>query len=152
MTRRTGRRILIGLSLAVATMLLAVWVLVRTVWFREWLRDQVTSSVNATINGNLTIDAVTGSLFTDVTLHGVVLRESGAPVLTVERIDAWYNPLDMITGSIRIDRLRVTRPVARVVRDARGWNVARIAAADAAPEEPESTLGVAIASAGIGSP
>lgn len=149
MTRRTTYRTLIGLALTLAALVLAVWVVLRSVWFREWLRDYVTAAVNESINGHLTIDAISGSLFSDVTLHGVALQEAGATVLTVERIDASYDPLEMISGAISINRIHVTRPVVRLVRDARGWNVARIVDRDREVEEPESPLTLTIRSVGI---
>lgn len=144
MTRRTGKRILMVVAATLVALVLAGWLVVRSVWFRDWLRDQVTTRVNDSINGTLAIDSITGSLFTDVTLHGVSLSESGERVLSIETVEASYSPLELVSGPIRIDNVTVTRPVVELISDERGWNVTRIADSDPAPEEPESPLGIVI--------
>lgn len=129
MTKRTGVRIVIGLGMALAAIVLAVWFGVRTVWFREWARDEITTRVNNTITGQLTIGSMSGSLFRDVTLHDVVLSDSDGPILTARTIEASYDILSMFSGDIPIDDLILTGPVVSAVSDGRGWNVARLARA-----------------------
>lgn len=127
MTRRIGIRVLVALTAALTALVLVVWLGVRTPWFREWARDEVTTRVNNTINGHLTIGSLSGSLFTGVVLHDVSLSDSDGPIVNVEKIEATYDVFGMFSGDIPIEDLELTRPVVTLVSDQRGWNVTRLA-------------------------
>lgn len=130
MTRRTTFGILGGILGLIVVLIVSALIVVRTEWFRQWLRDQVVTRASAAINGEVSVDAITGSLFRDVTLHGVSVRQMDQPVIEAESIEARYDAWQLVTGNLQVDRLTLTRPAVRLVRDEQGWNLARLIRTD----------------------
>src|SRR5438067_714655 len=111
-----------GLLLLVATSAIVV----ETVWFKERLRRIVVNRAAEVLNGNLSIDELTGSLLTGVELHHVRLQQPGGPVLAVELISLRYDPRIVLRGHLTFKELSLTRPVVHLAERADGWNIANL--------------------------
>ncbi|HYW31966.1 MAG TPA: translocation/assembly module TamB domain-containing protein [Gemmatimonas sp.] len=80
------------------------------------------------IPGRLYIGRVSGSLFTDITIDSLELREpSGAPFISTGRIRAEYDPRDLLDRRIVLKRLEVTRPIVSITDYGKDdWNYKRV--------------------------
>lgn len=58
--------------------------------FRELLRARLVSAVNANIQGQVSLGEIKGSLWPDLVLRDLVLRDQGVEILTIPRIAARY--------------------------------------------------------------
>ena len=123
--RRVTRWLLGGLS-GILLLLATSAIVVETPWFKERLRRIVVTRANETLNGELIVGHLTGSLITGVELHNVVFKQPGGPVFAAERIAVRYDPRILIRGRFVLDELTLTRPVIHVTQRAAGWNVANL--------------------------
>src|SRR5690348_9043183 len=83
-----GLAILVILALAVIT--------IEAPWFKGWLRGFAVRQASSAINGQLSIGRLGGSLFTGVTLSDIEVRMHDRPVVTANRVEVDYNPIDLI--------------------------------------------------------
>ncbi|MEO7521314.1 MAG: translocation/assembly module TamB domain-containing protein [Gemmatimonas sp.] len=68
--------------------------------------------LSSMIPGRLYVGRVSGTLFTDITIDSLEIREpNGAPFLTTGRIHAEYDPRDLLDRRIVLKSLDVTHPV-----------------------------------------
>ena len=138
MARRRVTRWIIGIVGGALLLLATSAIVVETPWFKERLRRIVVTRANETLNGDLIVGHLTGSLITGVELHNVVFTQPGGPVFAAERIAVRYDPRILIRGKFVLDELTLTRPVIHIAQRAGGWNVANLVAAD----ERRETAGV----------
>src|SRR5437016_2908876 len=103
------RRILrwpLYLVIAIATigLLGALWL--QTGWGHNTLRQMAINRSAAWIDGELSIGGMSGSIFRTVTFTDVVIKQHGAPVLTVASMRANYSISQMISSrSVALDQL-----------------------------------------------
>lgn len=78
---------------------------------RAFIMRLVVPTIAAGIPGKLYVGRVSGTLFTDITIDSLELREaSGAPFLSTGRIHLEYDPRDLLDRRIVIKLLDVTHP------------------------------------------
>lgn len=121
--------------LATATVLLgivvlcvsAVAVLTQTDRGRALIMSVLVPTVQAAIPGRLYVGRVSGTLFTDITIDSLELREpNGAPFLSTGPIRLTYDPRDLLDRRIIIKSLDVTRPKLTIVDyGSDDWNFRR---------------------------
>ncbi len=112
-------------TLAVALVSVAL-IVSQTPWFRDWIRRAVIREAKQYLNGELTIGAVTGSLFYDFGLSDVAVDLSGDRVVAVKAIAVDYSIFTLVAHGIVIDHITLTEPRVHLVRDGEGWNVRRL--------------------------
>jgi len=140
MRRRIARRALAGGVLLVVLVGVAA-ALSQTAWFHEWLRAQAVARLNATLTGQIAIGRLEGNLFGRLVLDDLRVTLAGERVLAARRVEARYDLLALATGGPLVLRdVEVTGLALRLVEDARGWNVARLAPPRPAPREPGRAL------------
>lgn len=124
--------------------ILAVALIVsQTPWFRDWLRRYVVRESEQYLHGQLSIGGLGGNLFFGVQLSDVGLDLSGERVVSVKHIELDYSLFRLISSGIVMDEITLTEPTVVLVRDARGWNLARLIKAqerEADREGPSSPL------------
>ena len=126
MAHRIWRNVVIAAGATFTAFVVIVLMLLPTPWFKEQLRRVAVRQAAAYLNGDLTVSSLSGSLFSDVTLHGVSIRLDETPVVVVESIRARYDIVALIRGRMAIDELVLTRPSVRAIETADGWNVTRL--------------------------
>ena len=124
-TRRTLQVVAFLATLIVGTASMAV-IVTQTTWFKEWLRGFIVKQAEDYVNGRLTIGRLDGNLFFGVDLGDVDVTVNGERVVDVDDIALDYNAFTLIRGGVVLDEIRLTRPVLRLSRDARGWNLAHL--------------------------
>ncbi len=116
-------------SLAVIVLFLAVAVLgfTQTRVFRSYIRIQLIETVRAELHGELTLGEIEGNLFGGFRAENVVLRKDGEAILTVQSVEARYDPFGLITKRVSVSRLTLTKPFVSLTRSAAGsWTIGRL--------------------------
>lgn len=96
---------------------------IETPWFKNWLRQQVVDRTTASINGELRIGRLSGSLWTGVMLDDVELIGRNGSILRAAHIRVRYDPFLLVRGRWVIDRVEIRDATIRLVEDEAGWNV-----------------------------
>ena len=95
------------LVLLVGTATAAV-IVSQTAWFRNRVRIYVVSQAGQYLNGEITIDKLSGSLFSGLTLEGFRVAENGQPVLSIQDLSLQYNAYQLLTSNLSIDQIHIT--------------------------------------------
>ncbi|RPJ68919.1 MAG: hypothetical protein EHM24_20105, partial [Acidobacteria bacterium] len=100
--------------LLVATLLVgaaaAALVITQTAWFRDWARGLIVSQGNRYLNGTLSIDRLGGNLFFGVELENLRVEQRGERVIAVRNAGVDYSIIQLLTGDVVIDHLRLDEP------------------------------------------
>ncbi|RPJ83971.1 MAG: hypothetical protein EHM13_06090 [Acidobacteria bacterium] len=131
---RAARNVLLAATLVVALVALAA-IASQTAWFREWLRGFAIETAADYLNGNLSIERLNGNLFSGVEIEGLEVRVEGRPVISAPRATVEYGVEHLLSSPLSIASIRLDRPVIRLERDERGWNILRILK-DRGPRRP----------------
>jgi translocation and assembly module TamB len=136
-------RVTLWVVAALVLVMAAGVAVVRTPWFRDWLRHLVVRQATAAINGTVEVGGISGSLFRDVTLHGVVVSQGGRPTLEIPALSARYDVVQMLFGRMAVDELILFNPSISIVQERDGWNIARlIRTRQQGPEEAPRSLAI----------
>ena len=112
-------------------------IVTQTTWFKEWLRGFIVKQAEDYVNGRLSIGRLDGNLFFGVDLGDVDVTVNGEKVVDVDDIALDYNAFTLVRGDVVLDEIRLTRPVLRLERDERGWNLAHLIKART-PDRPRN--------------
>ncbi|MGH8658243.1 MAG: translocation/assembly module TamB domain-containing protein [Gammaproteobacteria bacterium] len=106
----------------------------QTEHFRELLRVQLVRALGAKYPGDFELGRISGSIWHDTTVSDVTLRYRGVELLRTGRIEAAYDLFQLVTGDLRLSRLRISRPLLRVSQDAEGnWDLLQALASEGKP-------------------
>lgn len=129
-----SRRRIILLA-AVASLLAMVGVVVsgvglftRTDWGRERIRAFAEAQINRRIGGKIYIGRISGSLFSDLVVDSLELREKNDSLfLATGRIELAFDPRDLLEQRLVFSRVRASNVVVRIAEDSAGMlNLRRI--------------------------
>src|SRR5262245_58781596 len=81
----------------------------QTAWFRNWLRGFIVSQSAQYLDGHLEIGRLDGNLFYGIHLSDVAVTLDGEPVARVEDVLLRYDAWQILTRSLTIDELRLSR-------------------------------------------
>ncbi len=128
--RATGRvlrwtiRVLAIAVFAVAALLAATLLLLRTDWGRERIRGQLESRLQDVFQGRVSVGAITGDVTSHFTAHGFsVTGAGGGIVIGAAEIELDYRLTSLLSGTFHAGELRLVAPIVNVERDAGGWNL-----------------------------
>ena len=132
-------RRLLQVLLLVATLIVgaaaAVIVVSQTAWFRDWLRGFIVQQANKYLNGTLSIGSLGGNLFFGLELEDVGLESHGERIVSVRNAGIDYSAIQLISGNLVIDHVRLDQPVVVLERTADGWNLANLVKQQAREQE-----------------
>jgi autotransporter translocation and assembly factor TamB len=97
-----------------------------TPWFKDWARGQIVSRLSPLIDGEVSIGALGGSLWTSVTLDDFVIRRGGVPAVAIGAVRASYDIRELVRGVLTIDDVTIDRPSIVLREEADGWNLAHL--------------------------
>src|SRR5205823_2070461 len=123
--RRLLHVLLVVVVLLVGTAAAAV-IVSQTAWFKSRIRVYVIAQASQYLNGQITVDKLSGNLFTGLELEGVSIAIDGRPVVSAHDIGLRYKLLQLVTSNMTIDELRVNQPVVHVERDGDAWTISRL--------------------------
>ncbi len=98
----------------------------QTPWFKDWLRRYVVRESKQYLNGDLSIGGLGGNLLFGLDLTDVAVDVSGQRMIAVKSLELDYSVFAIASKGIVLDQIKLDRPVLRIVRDAQGWDVARL--------------------------
>ena len=125
---RLTRRILGYGALAVAVLLLALFTVLQTPWFKRYARDFIVRQSQSILNGDLRIGRLGGNFASGLVLDDVVLQQGSSTPVRAGRVTVRYSAWQIARGNaIVIDRLEVTGLVLSVERlPSGGLNIASL--------------------------
>lgn len=133
------RRITLLLVVLLLVGVMAVAVFVRTERFRALVRDQLVTTLNGTLRGEVALGRIEGSIWNTLTLYDLVVTYHDIEVLRIPRLTARYTLFSLLQGRLHITRLEVGAPTLRLVQNEQGnWNLLEALSSET-PEEPAAT-------------
>jgi hypothetical protein len=118
-------------------LVIAVLLLIQTPWVKNFAKDKALRIVNNSVNGNVSVGAIGGSLFSSLYLNDIAVTfENGDTLLALEKLSLHYSLLSLLRGEAHVDSVVLYKPAAHLAVEADGaWNFARLI-----PEsEPDTT-------------
>lgn len=104
--------------------------------FREILRNKLMSEINSSINGNLYIEKIDGTILTSVFLRNTILTTSGDTLLKADKIEIKTSPLQILLKKIFIRKILVENVTIKLLQDENGgWNYNKLSK----PKEEDTT-------------
>jgi hypothetical protein len=119
-------KLLLGLGIPVGLvglLLVAGTLLLQTSTFKNYVRNQITMTANQSLNGELSVGSVDGSLIRSVRLNDILLRNDAGELLAwVPEATASYSVTGLASGVISVDSVRVSKPLLVAEMTDRGLN------------------------------
>ena len=134
---KTARKIALGIVTAIFLIIAAVFLLIQTAWFKNFLKEELLKIAHENINGTVDLDKISGNFFTHIELTGLtLLDEEKDTLLSLEKLGVEYSPLELISGRVVVDRIYLNSPRAHLKQGADSlWNFQNILK----PVEPDTT-------------
>jgi translocation and assembly module TamB len=116
-------------GLLLVALSVGIHVYTQTDQFRSWLRVQILSALNDSLNGEVQLQTITGSLWSGLRFHGVSVNQRGTVVLSAPLITIDVGFLGQLyrfftSSQIRIADLKISSPEMTLDQDRENhWNV-----------------------------
>ncbi|HEX2868328.1 MAG TPA: hypothetical protein VHO03_14880 [Ignavibacteriales bacterium] len=99
----------------------------QTKTFREFLRKEVISEVNKSINGKLDIGEIDGTIFTSLTLKNTTLLVEGDTLLYANRLAVKTSPLQLLLKKIYVRSVELSDAKINLIKDSAGvYNISKL--------------------------
>lgn len=95
---------------AIVLLLAIIAAVTQTRPFKNWLRDQMTSLSQETINGKLQLGRIDGNLLTRLTLSDVTITQEQDTVIYVPRLQVTMQPFALLKQELRLSIVRLHAP------------------------------------------
>ncbi len=92
----------------------------QTSTFRDILKDKVLKAANSSLNGNLYIEKIDGTIFTSLVLHNIVLTQEKDTLLHAESITLRTSPLKLLLKTIYVRELKLKNTDFKLIKDPNG--------------------------------
>jgi hypothetical protein len=126
-------------SIGVIVALLILFGISQTFTFRDWLREKVVTTLNGSINGEISIERLDGTIFTSIILTNNFLVQGGDTLLFAEKIEVRTSPLELLTKSIYIREFEITNAKISILKnDAGELNISKLAIPSSEPTTGDS--------------
>ncbi|PAU94420.1 hypothetical protein CK503_06360 [Aliifodinibius salipaludis] len=119
--KRWGKRLL-WLCLSIVVLGLVLRLSLKTAFIQDWVRSTLISTANEQLNAELSIEKLSGDLWTDITLSQITVTQEDT-IAQIDSVHATYNIWALLGGKIEVTDLGIYRPVLNVQQDAEGWNI-----------------------------
>jgi hypothetical protein len=114
-----------GIGVMIALMIL--FAISQTSSFREWLREKVVTTINGSINGELSIERIDGTVFTALVLNNTSLVQERDTLLFAEQIEIRVSPLEILFKTIYFRKIALTNANISFLKDKSGTlNISRL--------------------------
>ncbi|MCB0750260.1 MAG: AsmA family protein, partial [Ignavibacteriae bacterium] len=96
----------------------------QTKTFRGFLKNQITDQVSNSINGNLYIERIDGSIFSSIILNKTVLTSLNDTLIDAEQISIKTSPVHLLLKRILIREISIRDAKINLLQDSEGvWNL-----------------------------
>ena len=114
-----------GIGVIIAFMIL--FAISQTSTFRNWLREKVITTVNASINGSLSVEELDGTIFTSIILNNTRLVQARDTVFSADKIEIRTSPLKLLFKIIYFRKIEITNAKITLLKDKNGeLNISRL--------------------------
>lgn len=154
---RTSRWLRLGAWLAAAFGILLLLVVIglgvytRTDHFHRWLREQIVAALQASLNGEVTLAEISGSVWDEIHLHGLSIHQNGTEVVSVPQAAVTVHLLPQLLSLLRSSTLQIisvtlTEPAIHLVQEPEaGWNTAHLLKPSVQPPtQPQEPLALSV--------
>jgi hypothetical protein len=107
-------------GVGIITALLILFAFSQTSTFRDWLREKVVTTVNGSLNGELSIERIDGTIFTALILNNATLLQEQDTLLFSEKIELRTSPLKILFKTIYIRKIELTNANINFLKDESG--------------------------------
>lgn len=141
---RLGLWVLGSIATLLAAVVLCVWVYSKTDRFRILLEEQTLAAIQDSINGEVSFERISGSVWRQLHFHNISIRQNGAEVISIPRLSLTFSLIRqaisvLFSSSLHIARIEIEAPLVRAAQDDTGqWNVASLFKRPDNPEEPHT--------------
>lgn len=110
----------------------------QTSFFKDWLRDTIVETVNESINGKLSIEKIDGTIFTSLIITNTVLADAkNDTVVSANKIELKTSPLKILFKNIYVRKFELADAKIKLIEEQDGnLNLLKIFPSS---EEPEDT-------------
>ena len=128
--RKIGNGI-IGFFITIFLILTIIFGFSQTSTFRNMLRDEILTLSRNSLNGELNIGKVEGTLLTHLVLKKISFANDTDTILTANRIELALNPFYILAKRIKITKFEITDAQFNLLENKDGtWNIENIAKED----------------------
>ncbi|MBI1932718.1 MAG: hypothetical protein HYS24_09310 [Ignavibacteriales bacterium] len=128
--------VFIGFFAVILFLLIAFFGISQTKTFREFLRNQIISQVNSSINGKLYIKEIDGSILSSLILHNTIIASDSDTLLKADEIVIKSSPVHLLLKRILVRQIAIKNTYINLLQDKEGnWNADKIFQSN----EPEDT-------------
>jgi len=112
-------------------LLMGIMLFSQTPLFKNWVKGKIVAQINQYINGQVTIEELSGNLFRGVSLSGIRLIDQRDTILVVGQLKLNYQPLKLLQKKISIKELTIaeTELLLNQISDS-SWNIGHIVKQD----------------------
>jgi autotransporter translocation and assembly factor TamB len=104
-------------ALAFLLLILGLFTLLHTSWFKRYARDFVVRQSHGILEGELSIGELYGDFFSGLVLTDVVIRQDGQTPVQIQRLEVHYSIWQVArNNAIAIDRLKVSGLTMSIAR------------------------------------
>ena len=107
-----------GIGVIIAFMIF--FAISQTSTFRNWLREKVITTVNASINGSLSVEELDGTIFTSIILNNIQLVQLQDTVFSADKIEIRTSPLKLLFKIIYFRKIEITNANITLLKDKDG--------------------------------
>jgi autotransporter translocation and assembly factor TamB len=121
---------------------IVLWFYTQSDHFRTLLRDQALAAVRDSINGEVTFERISGSIWSELRFHDLSVLQDGVELIRVPEVAVKVNLFRqaisfLLSSSLHIGKLEITKPWIRLEEDPQeGWNILSLFKPAEEPEEP----------------
>lgn len=115
----------VGIGIIIAFLIL--FGISQTSTFRDWLKDKLVTTINGSINGNLSINRIDGTIFTSVILNNTLLLQERDTLFFAEEIELRTSPLKLLFKTIHLRTFKISNAKISFLKDEQGkLNISKI--------------------------
>ena len=101
----------------------------------NWVRGFIVDSANEQLNAQLSINRLSGDLWSEVTVSGIRLMQDDT-VAQIDSVHAAYNVWSLLGGELEVSKLGIYRPRVKLSQRGEQWNVQSLVKDSEQPAEP----------------
>jgi hypothetical protein len=124
---------MLGSVLALALLVIGATALyTRTEHFHRWLQQQALAALRSSLTADVSLDRVSGSLWDELVLQNLRIRQNGVETLFVPRVTVKLGVLAqtvsyLSSSTVHVDNLALIDPTLHLVQHpTTGWNIASL--------------------------
>ncbi len=128
--RKIGNSI-IGFFVAIFLIFAVIFAFSQTSTFRNILRDKIVEIANNSLNGELSIGSVEGTLITHLLLKDITLQKKSDTLFSAKKIEFALNPFYILAKRIKVTTLNISDVYFEILETKKNhWNIENIVKAD----------------------